>query len=115
MMFAEDYLDFDHQEAQAEAVSGLPQICDCGELVQDCDCARADMAEADKERLMQLRAWGYGILTQNESDELKKLEAIEGGEIKITAPTNLTPADLAYWQQRALILLGQPVTIIIDQ
>jgi hypothetical protein len=38
MMFAEDYLEFNETEAQAEADSGLPQLCKCDELSQDCDC-----------------------------------------------------------------------------
>ena len=29
MKFAEDYLEFDETEAQAEADSGLPQVCVC--------------------------------------------------------------------------------------
>ena len=37
--FAEDYLDFDETEAQAEADSAMPMLCDqCGELYQDCPC-----------------------------------------------------------------------------
>lgn len=33
----ETQADFE-AEMQAEADSGLPQLCNCGELVQDCDC-----------------------------------------------------------------------------
>jgi len=37
-MNIENYSDFDREEARLEAESALPQLCQCGELLQDCDC-----------------------------------------------------------------------------
>lgn len=70
-----------------------------------------NLSQIEKGRLAQLRAWGYGILTQNESDELEELEAVEAGSIKIIAYTDLGPQEIAYWKQRSEAVLGQPTTI----
>lgn len=71
--------------------------------------------QIDKDRLAQLKAWGYEILTQGESDEFKELEALEQvcecDAVPTLQATNLDFEDLCHWYQRAAEVLGHPVTI----
>jgi hypothetical protein len=84
MMFAEDYLEFNETEAQAEADSGLPSLCKCGELSQDCDC--------DKEEERQ--RWN------------------SKSAITLVAPDHSSMEKLDYWYRRAKTLLAGDIVII---
>jgi hypothetical protein len=118
MMFVEDYLDFDHEEAQAEVDSGLPQLCECGELFQDCGGEIMATLEQVDSAIDALKDGG-GRLNSQEHLNLEKERARLWRERQalqpiLRAPATLDTTDLTYWHRRANVLLGQPVTIISD-
>lgn len=84
-----------YDEIQAEADSGLPQFCECGELAQDCECTTPD--EFVSTALAQ------------QTEQCPKLP----GTPIIEGPANLNFADLCHWYQRGRELLGQSITIIV--